>query len=52
MNDTVGKKGQGIPDLEFLRRDTKNETQKAHLNSSNTRAFKYRQYIYYLIDLK
>lgn len=52
MNDTVAKKGQGNPDLDFLRKDTKNETEKTHLNSSMTRTFKYRQYIYYLIDLK
>lgn len=52
MNDTVAKKGQDNPDLGFLRKDTKHETEKTHLNSSMTRTFKYRQYIYYLIDLK
>jgi len=52
MNNIVEKKGEVIPDFELLRRHTKNEGEETHLNSSIIIMFKYRQYIYYLIDLK
>lgn len=38
MNDILSKKELGITDLEFLRRDTVNETENIYLSFSMTRS--------------